>query len=146
VDFVESELDGAAVRDTVRSLAPHGADVVFASRVLHHAPKPAAAVRALAELLRLPSSGAPGGAFVLLDYAPHEDLALKESQADLWLGFADEEIAAFAAQAGLSEGQSARIPPPFRGEGPDAHLDWRVFCARRRAPALTDTSQERGLK
>ena len=36
-----------------------GADVVFASRVLHHAPKPAAAVEALARLLR------PGGALVV---------------------------------------------------------------------------------
>lgn len=124
VDFVESELDGEAARAAVRARSARGADVVFASRVLHHAPKPAAAVKALASLL------APGGAFVVLDYAPHEDLALKESQADLWLGFSDDELSRYAESAGLvTSAPSASIPKPFRGEGPDAHLEWRVFCA-----------------
>lgn len=131
VDFVLSELDGKEVETATRLRSARGADVVFASRVLHHAPKPASAVAALAGLLRAPVGGAPGGALVLLDYGPHDDLALKESQADLWLGFSESELEGFAERAGLEDIVSSRIPPMFRGDGPDAHLDWRVLCARR---------------
>lgn len=131
VDFVLSELDGAEVRAAVEARSRAGADVVFVSRVLHHAPKPAAAVRHLARLLRAPLRGAEGGALVVLDYAAHDDLALREAQADLWLGFAEEELTGFAEEAGLERVTTTRIPSIFRGDGPDAHLDWRVLCARR---------------
>ncbi|NUP08693.1 MAG: metalloregulator ArsR/SmtB family transcription factor [Polyangiaceae bacterium] len=131
VDFVLSELDGSEVERAVFDRSASGADVVFAARVLHHAPKPGAAVAALSRLLRAGSAHSLGGALVILDYATHEDLAVKDAMADLWLGFSDDELKSFASQAGLESVEVCRIPRMFRGDGPDAHLDWRVLCARR---------------
>ncbi|MBL8743080.1 MAG: hypothetical protein JNK04_18350 [Myxococcales bacterium] len=82
-------------------------------------------------LLRRETESKQGGALVLLDYAPHEDLAMKEAQADLWLGFDAAELESFAREAGLLAPRVTRLPRPFRGEGPDAHLDWLSLFARR---------------
>ncbi len=123
VELLRAEYDSEAVRIRVDELG--GADVVFAARVLHHAPRPPLAMRRLGELLR------PGGALVVLDYAAHEDEALREQQADLWLGFTPEELRQLASQAGLVDASVRRIPHVRCGNGPDAHLDWQVLVARR---------------
>ncbi len=130
VTFVEDELDGERLSGAVRSAG--GADLVFASRVLHHAPQPERAFAALASLLTAPAWGSPGGAIVVLDYVPHEDLALKDAQADLWLGFSAEELLAFAAAASLERARVIPIPQPFRGAGPDRELAWHALVAHRR--------------
>lgn len=101
------------------------ADVVFASRVLHHAPRPAETVARLAGLL------APGGHLLLLDYAPHHDEAMRDGQADLWLGFSEDELLGFARAAGLDEARVSPIAPAFCGGGPDGHLNWQLMMARR---------------
>jgi DNA-binding transcriptional ArsR family regulator len=113
--------------DAVRTLVHErgGADVVFASRVLHHAPKPETAIAALARLLK------PDGALIVVDYAPHEDDALREQQADLWLGFADEELAGFARRAGLSDTHVQAIGKGRCGDGLDSALGWHFMVARR---------------
>lgn len=126
VDFVEADLDGDEVQRAVSHRSAAGADAVFAARLLHHAPQPLRAVKALAELLR------PDGVLVLLDYAPHEDLAFKEANADLWLGFSDAELIDLASRAGLEASQPTRIPRPLRGDAMDAHLEWSMLAARRR--------------
>ena len=123
VELMSAELDDAGVREHVRELG--GADAVFASRVLHHAPKPGDALASLSALLR------PGGAVVVIDYAAHEDEGLREKQADLWLGFDDRELARFAESAGLGAPAVATIPAARCGGGPDGHLDWKVMVARR---------------
>jgi ArsR family transcriptional regulator len=123
VELVNAELDDPRVQSQVHALG--GADAVFASRVLHHAPKPADALASLSTLLR------PGGAVVVIDYAPHEDEGLREKQADLWLGFDDRELARLAASAGLDGPAVATIPAARCGGGPDGHLDWKVMVARR---------------
>jgi SAM-dependent methyltransferase len=102
-----------------------GADVVFASRVLHHAPKPEAAVAALAKLLK------PDGALIVVDYAAHADEALGERQADLWLGFTDHELTGFARRAGLTDTQVQAIGKGRCGDGPDSALAWHFMVARR---------------
>jgi DNA-binding transcriptional ArsR family regulator/SAM-dependent methyltransferase len=101
------------------------ADVVFASRVIHHAPRPREAFQTLAELVR------PGGSLLVLDYAPHEDEEMREAQADLWLGFSVEELIAYAAAAGLRDPAVQPLPKLFHPGGPDAHLTWHVLVARR---------------
>ncbi len=131
VTFVEDELDGAALASAVGAAEERGADLVFASRVLHHAPQPARAVAALADLLTAPEAGQPGGALVVLDYEPHEDLALKEAQADLWLGFSAQELLGFAQAAGLQGGRVTAVRGGFRGDGPDRNVGWHVLVARR---------------
>lgn len=105
------------------------ADAVFASRVLHHAPRPAEAVAQLADL------ACQGGTVIVLDYAAHEDESMREQQADLWLGFSPEELERFARGAGLTDVQVSPVPAPLRGSGPDRHLTWQVFSARRERTA-----------
>ena len=123
VELLTAAYDADSVAERLSTLG--GADVVFAARVLHHAPRPQEAIRRLAGLL------APGGALVVLDYLPHEDEALREKQADLWLGFAPDELRQLATRAQLVDAALHRIPHVRCGNGPDAHLDWQVLVARR---------------
>jgi ArsR family transcriptional regulator len=134
VTLVHGEVDGPEVRAAVRAAtrgAGSGADVVFASRVLHHAPVPARAMVALAELARPARSGERGGAVIVLDYQPHEDQALREQQADLWLGFDARELKRMGRAAGLVDAHAQRIPAAWQGEGPDRHLEWQLYVGFR---------------
>jgi DNA-binding transcriptional ArsR family regulator len=136
VTFVQGELDGAELRQAIGLVASErsragkrgsgdgGADAVFASRLLHHAPQPARVVEHLAELC------APGGALVVLDYARHADETMRD-QADAWLGFDAAELRRFARAAGLAEVRVTSIPAPLCGDGPDAHLPWQVMVAKK---------------
>jgi ArsR family transcriptional regulator len=99
------------------------ADVVFAVRLLHHAPKPAQLIGELAGLC------GDEGALVLLDYAPHEDERMRD-QADLWLGFPPVDLKQWALAAGFGEASTFPLAAP--PSGPDAHLPWQVLVARRR--------------
>jgi DNA-binding transcriptional ArsR family regulator len=135
VTLVRSEIDGPEVRAALHEALQHhrsgGADVVFASRVLHHAPVPARALRALADLARPPSGEAPGGAVCILDYEAHDDQALREQQADLWLGFEPRELKRLARDAGLIDVSWQRLPAAWQGEGPDRHLAWQLLVGKR---------------
>jgi SAM-dependent methyltransferase/DNA-binding transcriptional ArsR family regulator len=123
VELHAGELDDEALHRRVETLG--GADAVFASRVLHHAPRPTAAVEALARMLR------PGGVLLLIDYAAHGDETMRDAQADLWLGFDPRELEAWAARSGLVDPTLSPIPSRRCGSGPDGHLDWLAFAARR---------------
>jgi ArsR family transcriptional regulator len=101
-----------------------GADAVFASRLLHHAPRPAKVVAQLAALC------ARGGALVVIDYARHNDESMRD-QADTWLGFEPAELRRFARSAGLEDGHVTSIPASLCGDGPDRHLPWQVLVARK---------------
>ena len=131
VEIVEGELDSATVEQAVSG----NADVVFAVRMLHHAARPASVVKMLARLVR------PGGAVVLLDYARHDDEAMR-AHADLWLGFEGRELSRFATEAGLATPHLARVPAPRAGS--DAHLPWQVLVATK--PATGDGKNERHKK
>lgn len=122
VELVCAEID-AALHDRIGVHA--GADLVLAARVLHHAPKPAEAIRALASLVRA------GGALVILDYARHDDEALRTQQADLWLGFDERELRAHTESAGLLFKGAREVPSQYRGQGPDRAVRWVVSVAVR---------------
>lgn len=127
--------DSDAVRDAVHERG--SADVVFASRVLHHAPKPEATIAALARLLK------PEGALIVVDYLAHEDEALREQQADLWLGFQGEELAGFARRAGLTETHVQSIGRGRCGDALDSALGWQFMVARRpRLHSITTTPKK----
>jgi DNA-binding transcriptional ArsR family regulator len=115
--------DSDAVRELVHERG--GADVVFASRVLHHAPRPEASVAALGKLLR------PEGALIIVDYATHEDEALRERQADLWLGFSGDELTGFAKRAGLTDIHVHPIAQGRCGDGLDGGIQWHFMVARK---------------
>jgi ArsR family transcriptional regulator len=123
VSFVCEAYDSEALRKLVQKRK--GADLVFASRVLHHAPRPRASLSALAKLL------APEGALVIIDYAPHENEAMREEQADLWLGFSADELRSFATSAGLMDVQVRALPAGLCGSGQDRAVPWLSIMARR---------------
>jgi DNA-binding transcriptional ArsR family regulator/ubiquinone/menaquinone biosynthesis C-methylase UbiE len=123
VTLLCDEYDSDAVRSLVSERG--GADVVFASRVLHHAPKPAAAVEALAKLLT------PEGTLLIVDYAPHENEALREEMADLWLGFSRDELSTFAKRAGLHDVVVQPIARELCGTSADSRVTWQCLVARR---------------
>ncbi len=115
------------------------ADVVFAARILHHAPRPAEMVKRLTELCRPEATGeagergpaqGQGGALLLLDYGAHDDEGMR-AEGDVWLGFEDRELLGFARAAGLEDVTLAPIPAPFCGRGTDAHLPWKLLAGKR---------------
>lgn len=134
VDLIEDELDGAKVQRAVRQRSKRGADAVFAARVLHHAPRPAETLKAIASLAR------PGGAITVIDYERHEDEALRAQQADLWLGFEATELRRAARDAGLEEIHFTKVPALWCGGGVDRHVPWAVMTAR--APDATPASDD----
>jgi ArsR family transcriptional regulator len=133
VTFVRGELDGQELERAIQVDGRSGADAVFASRVLHHAPQPGHVVSQLASLC------APGGALVVLDYATHDDESMRE-QADVWLGFEAAELRRFARAAGLDDARVTRVPGALCGAGPDKDLPWQVMVARRRSAAASQTN------
>lgn len=130
VSLLKAELGAPELREHVGE----GADVVFASRLLHHAPRPVDLVRQLA-LLATPGRGGAkpraAGAVVIVDYARHDDESMRD-EADLWLGFDPSELKRFAREAGLEDGDVIRIPAAWCGKGKDSHLPWQVMVARRK--------------
>ncbi|MEI9983954.1 MAG: metalloregulator ArsR/SmtB family transcription factor [Aliidongia sp.] len=79
-------------------------DLVILHQVLHFAERPAEAVAEAARVLR------PGGRLVIVDFAPHEQEALREEHAHRRLGFADDEVRDWVAQAGLAAGPAIHLP------------------------------------
>ena len=61
-------------------------DLVVACMVLHHLSNPVDTIREAHRALR------PGGRLVVVDLHRHEDEALRESMADLWLGFPPADV------------------------------------------------------
>lgn len=143
VRFVCGELQGDEVRTALQDVTgkiqdpskpasgASGADAVFASRVLHHAPVPTRAVRALVELAAPPQGNVRGGRVVIIDYASHRDEALREKQADLWLGFDAGDLSLMATEAGLDNVSCTDLPTAWCGDGPDRHLTWQVLSGTR---------------
>lgn len=98
-----------------------GADTVILHQVLHYAQAPAAVLAEAARLL------APGGRLLLVDFAPHEKEELRSRHAHARLGFADAQVAAWFAGAGL---ESAA---PVSLEG--GELTVNLWLGRRCVPA-----------
>ncbi|MCA1814459.1 MAG: methyltransferase domain-containing protein [Halobacteriales archaeon] len=72
-------------------------DTVASDMVLHHLAEP---WNGLAEMARVT---APGGRVVLSDLRPHTHAFFKEELADAWLGFEEQELRRWFAEAGLSD-------------------------------------------
>ncbi len=143
VTLIPGGIDDPRVRAAV---GPEGADVVFASRMLHHASSPSRTLRDLTALARAPESrpGGRGGAVVVLDYEAHDDEALRENQADLWLGFEPTELESLARAAGLEDLTLQKVPSAWQGDGPDRHLAWQLLVGfrRRSREAVTEAATE----
>lgn len=123
VQLYSAEIGDKAVRQAVGA----GADVVVAARVLHHAPLPRETFKALVGLLR------PGGHLLLLDYARHADEALRDAQADVWMGFDTRELLDFAHGSGLVSVRARDLPRGLFQNGVDGHLSWLLLSGKRPA-------------
>lgn len=123
VEFLCAELGS----DELRTLIGAGADVVVASRMLHHAPRPRAAVQELSALLK------PGGRLLVIDYERHSDEAFRERQADVWNGFESSELEAHGRAAGLCGVRVKALPQSFVNGAIDGHLGWQVLVGERPA-------------
>jgi SAM-dependent methyltransferase/DNA-binding transcriptional ArsR family regulator len=88
----------------------NGFDLVVLHQVLHYLDDPGRALREAARLLR------PGGRLLLVDFAPHNEEALRESHAHRRLGFGHDEIASYLDDAALDL-TDHRDLPPLTGEG-----------------------------
>jgi ArsR family transcriptional regulator len=71
-------------------------DLAVISMTMHHLESPAAAIAEVARVLR------PGGEFVLVDFAKHDDESLRRKYGFRWLGFTEEEIRAWLSGNGLA--------------------------------------------
>lgn len=96
------------------------ADLVTLHMVLHYLDDPAASIAEAARVLK------PGGRLLIADFAPHELDFLRESHAHRRLGFTQDEVAGWLAEAGLKVGET-KILPPEGGE--DAKLTVLIWVA-----------------
>ncbi len=94
-------------------IADASVDLALFSQALHHANRPAHAVREAARILR------PGGRIVVLDLLRHDFEEARELYADVWLGFSEVELESFLKKAGFKSVQTAVVdreaePPHFQ--------------------------------
>lgn len=104
-------------------LPERSADLVLVHQVLHYLIDPAAAVAEAARLVM------PGGRLLIVDFAPHQLEHLREEHQHRRLGFADEEMRRWLAQAGLAPSAPVVLPPDTEG------LTVSVWTAARPAAA-----------
>ena len=93
-------------------------DVVLIHQVLHYLDDGARAIREAARVLR------PGGALLVVDFAPHDLEFLREQHAHLRLGFAPDTVAQFMTAAGLEPAMQETLPPEPGSEGKIAVSLW----------------------
>ena len=79
------------------------ADCVVLNMVLHHFAAPAEAIKQLARRVK------PGGSLLITELCSHNQSWAREACGDLWLGFEQDDLARWAAAAGLSSAESVYI-------------------------------------
>jgi SAM-dependent methyltransferase len=89
-----------------------GFDLVVLHQVLHYLDDPARALREAARLV------APGGRLLVVDFAPHAQEHLRETQAHRRLGFAADQVTGWLVQAGLGRVESRDLAPDDGTEHP----------------------------
>ena len=114
--IARASLDGLQAKAAVRfgdayapPAEPGAADLVTIHQVLHFLSDPGRAIAEAARLL------APRGRLVIVDFAPHELEFLRQEHAHRRLGFADAEIAAWCAAAGIGKLNITMLGPSGPG-------------------------------
>ncbi len=108
-------------------LPSESADLVIVHQVLHYLTDPASAVAEAARLV------APGGRLLIVDFAPHELERLRAEHQHRRLGFSDEEIARWLAEAGLGRSAPIALPPDTEGLTVTIWIGDRPAVAERRS-------------
>lgn len=79
------------------------ADCVVLNMVLHHFAAPAEAMKTLAQRVK------GGGSLLITELCSHDQSWARQACGDLWLGFEQDDLARWAAAAGLSAGESLYV-------------------------------------
>jgi ubiquinone/menaquinone biosynthesis C-methylase UbiE/DNA-binding transcriptional ArsR family regulator len=119
----EAGLQGVELRhgDIFATRLPdRSADLVVVHQVLHYLSDPASAVIEAARLV------APGGRLLIIDFAPHALEFLREAHQHRRLGFSDDEMGRWMAEAGLLA-PDLTILPSASSEG----LTVKIWVAKR---------------
>jgi ArsR family transcriptional regulator len=106
VNLDEAGVSGASLRQGDMQALPLGdgsADSIILHQVLHYAQQPGAAIVEAARVLT------PDGQLLVIDFAQHDRLELKEQDAHLRLGFADDAMRGWFSAAGLELDRIERL-------------------------------------
>ena len=99
-------VEGASLRQGdmyALPLSERSADSIILHQVLHYAQQPGAAIAEAARVLR------PGGLLLVIHFAQHDREELREKDAHLRLGFADDAIRGWFSAAGLELERTERL-------------------------------------
>jgi ArsR family transcriptional regulator len=121
VKLEQAGICGASLRQGDMYALPLGdrsADSIILHQVLHYAQQPGAAIAEASRVL------APGGQILVIDFAQHDRAELKEQDAHLRLGFADDAMRGWFAAAGLRLDRIERL-----GGGELSVILWRAVKA-----------------
>jgi len=106
VKLDEAGVSGASLRQgdmQALPLADSSADSIILHQVLHFAQQPGAAIAEAARVL------ASGGQLLVIDFAQHDRAELKEQDAHLRLGFADDAMRGWFSAAGIHLDRIVRL-------------------------------------
>jgi ubiquinone/menaquinone biosynthesis C-methylase UbiE len=106
VKLDEAGISGANLRQGDMYALPLGdcsANSIILHQVLHYAQQPGPAIAEAARVL------APGGQLLIIDFAQHDRAELKEQDAHLRLGFADDAMRGWFSAAGLELDRIERL-------------------------------------
>lgn len=106
VKLDEAGIDGASLRQGDMYALPlpdRSADSIILHQVLHYAQQPGAAIAEAARVL------SADGQLLVIDFAQHDRAELKEQDAHLRLGFADNAMRGWFAAAGLELDRIERL-------------------------------------
>lgn len=98
-------------------------DAAIVYLVLHYLPDPAAALAEAHRALR------PGGRLLVADMTPHDRREWRNDMGHVWLGFPEEQMLRWLADAGFARPTYRPLPPDPAASGP------ALFTATGRRPA-----------
>jgi ArsR family transcriptional regulator len=130
----EARLSRASVRQGDLHRPPFEAgsfDVAIMHHVLHLLDRPGEAIVDAARLLR------SGGRLLVADFAPHQLAFLRERHGHRHLGIADDEMCAWAADAGLVIETERTLRPPEQAGGERLTVRLWLLRAQERSAAQT---------
>ncbi|MGH6759988.1 MAG: ArsR/SmtB family transcription factor [Phyllobacterium sp.] len=99
-------------------------DLVTIHQVLHFLDEPGQAIREAARALR------PNGRLLIVDFAPHSLEFLRDIHAHQRLGFSDEAIENWLAEAGLNLEETVKLEPKDGAGNENGKLTVKLWLAR----------------